>query len=138
MTRERIREYFARDRYAALTGIEILEVREGYAKTHLKVEDKHLNGNNVVMGGCIYTMADFTFALAANCGESESITLNSSIVFMNDTSFRQVHSEEPAKDHQATGSCTAKNGVQRFFAHRYIRHFQCFSRSPHKIRNCTA
>lgn len=93
MTPERIREYFAKDRYAALTGIEILEVREGYAKTHLTVEDKHLNGNNVVMGGCIYTMADFTFALAANCGDAESITLNSSIVFNSPASGKELFAE---------------------------------------------
>ena len=57
------------------------------------MEDKHLNGNNVVMGGCIYTMADFTFALAANCGDSESITLNSSIVFNSPASGKDLYAE---------------------------------------------
>ena len=93
MTPEKIREYFANDRYAALTGIEILEVREEYAKTRIVVEDKHLNGNNVVMGGCIYTLADFTFALAANCGHSESITLNSSIVFNGPAKGKYLYAE---------------------------------------------
>lgn len=93
MTPEQIRVYFANDRYAALTGIEILEVRDEYAKTRIVVEDKHLNGNNVVMGGCIYTLADFTFALAANCGPSESITLNSSIVFNGPAKGKYLYAE---------------------------------------------
>ncbi len=93
MQPEEVKRYFANDRYAALTGIEILEVREEYAKTRITVEDKHLNGNNVVMGGCIYTLADFTFALAANCGPSESITLNSSIVFNAPARGRFLYAE---------------------------------------------
>ncbi|MCQ2505292.1 MAG: PaaI family thioesterase [Saccharofermentans sp.] len=93
MTEDKIREFFANDRYAALTGIEILEVKEGYAKTKITVEDKHLNGNNVVMGGCIYTMVDFTFALAANCGESECITLNSSIVFNSPATGKELYAQ---------------------------------------------
>lgn len=99
MTPDQIREFFATDRFAALTGVEILEVRDSYAKTRLVVEDKHLNGNNVVMGGCIYTLADFTFALAANCGERRSVTLTSNIVFNSPASSKILYAEtEIVKD----------------------------------------
>jgi len=93
MKPEEIREFFAKDRFAEMTGIEILEVREGYAKTKIDVEDKHLNANNVVMGGCIYTLADYTFALAANCGELRSKTLSSSIVFNSPANGKVLYAE---------------------------------------------
>ncbi|HAW16098.1 MAG TPA: phenylacetic acid degradation protein [Clostridiales bacterium] len=93
MTPDEIREFFAKDRFAAATGIEILEVSEGYAKTRLVVEDRHLNANNVVMGGCVYTLADFTFALAANCGELRSMTLSSNIVFNSPANGKILYAE---------------------------------------------
>ena len=93
MTPDEIREFFAKDRFAAATGIEILEVSEGYAKTRLVVEDRHLNANNVVMGGGIYTLADFTFALAANCGELRSMTLSSNIVFNSPANGKILYAE---------------------------------------------
>ena len=93
MKPEEIRDFFAKDRFAAMTGIEILEVSEGYAKTRLVVEDRHLNANNVVMGGCVYTLADYTFALAANCGELRSMTLSSNIVFNSPANGSVLYAE---------------------------------------------
>ena len=81
MNREEVLEYFGKDRYAELTGIEILEASRDHARTRLKIEPKHLNANDTVMGGCIYTIADFTFAIAANVDNSDTCTLNSNIIF---------------------------------------------------------
>lgn len=82
MNPEEAKIFFATDRYANdTTEIEILEVSVGYAKTRLRIKDKHLNGNNVVMGGCIYTLADYTFGIASNCGPMACVTLSSNIVF---------------------------------------------------------
>ena len=82
MNPEEAKIFFATDRYANdTTEIEVLEVSEGYAKTRLRIKDKHLNGNNVVMGGCIYTLADYTFGIASNCGPMACVTLSSNIVF---------------------------------------------------------
>lgn len=77
-----IRDFFKNDIYAIeTTGIEILEVKENYARTSLRVTDKHKNADGNCMGGCIYTLADFTFALAANCGNELTNTLSSNIIF---------------------------------------------------------
>ncbi|MCR5593968.1 MAG: PaaI family thioesterase [Saccharofermentans sp.] len=82
MNPDEAREFFKTDRYANdTTEIEILEISEGYAKTRLAIKDKHLNGNNVVMGGCIYTLADYTFGIASNCGPMSCVTLSSNIVY---------------------------------------------------------
>lgn len=93
MTPDEIREFFAKDRFAEMTGIEILEVSENYARTRLVVEDRHLNANNVVMGGCVYTLADFTFALAANCGDMRSMTLSSNMTFNSPASGKILYAE---------------------------------------------
>lgn len=82
MTTEEVIEYFSKDRYATqTTGIKILETRKDYAKTMLEVLPKHLNANDSVMGGSIYTIADFTFALAANVDNFDTCTLSSNIIF---------------------------------------------------------
>lgn len=94
MKREEVEAFFANDRFAnEATGIEIIEVRESYAKTKLEVKDVHKNANNVVMGGCIYTLADYTFALAANCGDSRAMTLSSNITFNSPASGSVLYAE---------------------------------------------
>lgn len=82
MTREEVIAYFSKDKYATeTTGIEIVVAEKDHAKTRLKILPKHLNANYTVMGGCIYTLADFTFALASNVDNTDTCTLNSNIIF---------------------------------------------------------
>ena len=61
------RETFADDRYAtSLTGIAIEHVGDHTAECSLAVASHHLNARDVVMGGVLFTMADFAAAIAAN------------------------------------------------------------------------
>lgn len=72
---ERAKEFFIKDRYAMVTtGIDILEVGEHYAKCSLKIDDRHINATGHVMGGAIYTLADFVFAVTTNF-ETENVTV---------------------------------------------------------------
>ena len=73
MNIEEVTERFKADKYAAgLTGIEIVEVRDNYVKTKLVVEPKHMNAFGIMQGGALFTLADFTFAVALNAGQEES------------------------------------------------------------------
>ena len=64
---EEAREMFIKDLYAnKLTGAVIDEVGEDYAKCSLKLTPDHRNAYGGVMGGAIYTLADFAFAVASN------------------------------------------------------------------------
>jgi len=68
-----ISERFQADQYATkITGIEIVEVREYYAKTKLVVEPKHMNAFGIMHGGTLFTLADFTFAVAINADKEDS------------------------------------------------------------------
>ncbi len=75
-TLEEIRKRFENDRYATkTTGVEIVEAEPGRAVCKLPLRPELLNANNVPMGGAIFTLADFTFAIASN-GHSEAISVS--------------------------------------------------------------
>ena len=54
------------DRFASGIGARLVEVREGYARAELTVEERHLNAAGVCQGGVIYTLADLAFAGVCN------------------------------------------------------------------------
>ncbi len=72
---ESAREFFANDLYATeATGIVIEEVGENYAKCSLKIERRHQNAVGHVMGGVMFTMADFAFAVSTNRGGNITVS----------------------------------------------------------------
>jgi len=77
-----IKEFFKNDRFAAHSGIELLEVSEGHAKARMRIEDHHLNGINVVHGGAIFTLADLAFAAASNSHGTVAVAINASIWYV--------------------------------------------------------
>ena len=76
-------EFFKGDIFALeTTGIKIDEVKPGYAKCRLDVERKHLNARNFVMGGAIFTLADFAMAVAAKANGTPAVSLNLNINYV--------------------------------------------------------
>lgn len=76
---EEIRNRFKNDHFATeTTGIVIDTAEPGKAVCSLTIEERHLNENNVPMGGAIFTLADFTCAIAAN-GYSEKPTVSQQV-----------------------------------------------------------
>jgi acyl-CoA thioesterase len=73
---EAVGRYFARDRFAATSGIELVELRPGYAKARMEVEPRHLNSVGIVQGGAIFTLADFAFAVACNTAGQVTVAVN--------------------------------------------------------------
>ena len=76
------KKLFAGDRYAALTGVEIVEADIGYCKASLVIEDKHLNAAGVVQGGAIFTLADLAFGVAANSHGQLALAINVNISYL--------------------------------------------------------
>lgn len=79
---EQIRDRFKHDRFATLSGAVIDEIDKDYAKCSLKIEDRHLNAMGYLMGGLIFTLADFAFAVATNWEREGTVSLNSTINFL--------------------------------------------------------
>lgn len=79
-----VRKRFADDLYATqTTGIEIVEVDELYAKCMLHLAAKHKNAMGAVMGGVLYTLADFAFAVAANYDTLTTVSISGDIKFLS-------------------------------------------------------
>jgi acyl-CoA thioesterase len=85
------RKHFARDRFAALAGVEIVEAGKGYCRARLVIDDRHLNAANVVQGGAIFTLADLAFAVASNSHGQIALAINASISFLRARSAGVLH-----------------------------------------------
>ena len=59
-------DFFKNDRFAAMAGVELMEISEGYAKARMLITPEHLNGGGVCQGGALFTLADLAFAAAVN------------------------------------------------------------------------
>ena len=78
-----VTDYFIKDRVAMVTtGIEIDAVDDGYAKCSLRVDERHVNATGQVMGGAIFTLADFVFAVATNSEDMITVTAVSQISYL--------------------------------------------------------
>jgi acyl-CoA thioesterase len=77
-----VKEFFKRDKFAELAGIELLEISPGSAKARMKIGPQHLNGVNIVHGGAIFTLADLVFAAASNSHGTVAVAINASISFI--------------------------------------------------------
>ena len=80
---EQAREFFIKDKFARVTtGIEIDAVGEKYARCSLKLDDRHQNATGHVMGGVLFTLADFVFAVASNFKQPVTVTTTSQISYL--------------------------------------------------------
>ena len=78
-TLDEIRACLSGDRFATETvGVHIDAAEPGYARCSMPVRPIHLNANSVPMGGAIFTLADFAFAVAAN-GHSTRVTVTQQV-----------------------------------------------------------
>jgi acyl-CoA thioesterase len=63
-------------------GMELLEVRAGYARLSMPVRPEFLNGHQICHGGMIFTLADSTFAFACNSYNINTVAAGCSIEFL--------------------------------------------------------
>lgn len=75
-------EFFKKDLFATQTGIELIEIAEGYSKAQLFIKEKHLNAGGRTQGGAIFTLADLALAAAANSHGTLAFSLSSNITFL--------------------------------------------------------
>ncbi len=77
------RETFANDRFATeAAGVIIEEAGDKVCRCSMKITPVHRNAAGGVMGGAIFTMADLTFAVAANFGGRMTVSISSNISFV--------------------------------------------------------
>ena len=80
---EKARDFFGKDIYASkTTGISIEEIGSHYAKCVLNITDAVKNAYGGVMGGAIFTLADYTFAVSSNFNAPQTVSVSSNISFI--------------------------------------------------------
>ena len=83
---EEVRELFGNDRFATeACGCRVLEASRGHAVCAFDIAPVHLNAMGNVMGGAIFTLADFALAIACNIGENPTVAVNNTIEYLNST-----------------------------------------------------
>lgn len=83
-TPEQLDEFFKDDTFAyQQAGCRVVEAWRGHGVAEMEIDpDKHFNAEGRVMGGAVFTLADYAFAAASMCGEASSVSLTSTIEFM--------------------------------------------------------
>ena len=83
LTLEQARDYFAHDRFATENGMTLDERDATRAVTSLTLSDRHKNAYGGVMGGAIFTLADFAFAALTNDTDRRTVAQQVSINYLS-------------------------------------------------------
>ena len=98
------------DLFSQWLGIEIMEIRDGYAKTKMIVRKEMINGLGIVHGGIAFSLADSTFAFACNNRNNLSVALDTAINFLKPVHVgdvliaetKEIHNGKSTGLHQIT------------------------------------
>ena len=83
-TLEEIARYFANDKFATeVAGCHVVAGSRGHAVCEMPLETKHYNAAGGVMGGAIFTLADFCLAIACNIGEAPTVSVSNTIEYLS-------------------------------------------------------
>ena len=81
---DEVRAFFGNDLFATeACGCRVLEASRGHAVCEFDITDGHLNAQGSVMGGAIFTLADFALAIGCNIGENPTVSVQNSIEFLS-------------------------------------------------------
>ena len=87
---EELKDFFKKDKYATMSGCEILEVGKGYCRAVMHCNDMHRNGYGGIMGGAMFTLMDFAFAVASNEGGVKTVASSCSITYVGNTDDNEL------------------------------------------------
>lgn len=107
---DEVRRLFAGDCFAtSACGCVVMEAAPGHAVCEFEITEGHLNAQGNVMGGAIFTLADFALAVACNMGEEPTVSVSNSIEFMSAAKGRRLI---------ATASCDKSGRTLGFYTVR--------------------
>lgn len=79
---DELKNFFERDRFVKANGIEIVSADSEKAVCKAYVVDNHLNANDAVQGGMLYTIADFAFAVLSNNLHPITVTQSANVSYI--------------------------------------------------------
>ena len=76
-------EYFKKDRFATDAGVKLVALSEEESEAEMVLTDAHKNAYGGVMGGAIFTLADFAFATLTNNNHKLTVAQQVSINYLS-------------------------------------------------------
>lgn len=118
---EQVQRIFSNDRFATeATGCRIVEAGPGHAVCELDVCERHRNEKGGVMGGAIFTLADFACAVASNIGEEPTVSVAFSIQYLSAVKGKRlIATADAQKNGRTLGfyDCMVRDDLGRDIAH---------------------
>ncbi len=76
-----VKQMMVRDEFSRWLGVSIVEVAESHVVTRMVVRAEMVNGFGITHGGIVYSLADSTFAFAANLGSKVAVAVDCSMSY---------------------------------------------------------
>ena len=80
---EEAREFFKGDKFATNLGVYLENLDENSCECSLELNDGHKNAVGGVLGGVIFTLADFAFAVLSNSLHSPTVAQQVSVNYLS-------------------------------------------------------
>ncbi|MFK7953748.1 MAG: hydroxyphenylacetyl-CoA thioesterase PaaI [Ekhidna sp.] len=98
-----VSQMMANDSFSQWLGIEVLEIKEGFAKIQMSVRSEMINGHGVAHGGISFSLADSAFAFASNSHGQKAVSIETSInhikpIFEGDELLATAEKESTSKN----------------------------------------
>ncbi len=77
-----VEKMMADDAFSQWLGIEVVNIKPGYAELQMKVRKEMVNGFNVTHGGIAFSLADSALAFASNSYGRVALALENNISYM--------------------------------------------------------
>ncbi len=94
-TLEEAQEFFKNDRFATINGMKLEALKEDGCICSMDITEDHRNAYGGIMGGVIFTLGDFAFAIASNNVHKPTVALDVNINFLS--SSKGTHLTATAK-----------------------------------------
>ena len=82
---EEAQEFFKADRFADINGVQLDKLEDDTCECSMELKDIHKNAYGGVMGGVIFTLGDFAFAVMSNHLHRPTVGQQVSINYLNAT-----------------------------------------------------
>ena len=92
---EEAQKFFENDTFATKNGMKIESINEDGCVCSMDITKDHRNAYGGIMGGVIFTLGDFAFAVASNNVHTPTVALNVNINFLS--SSKGTHLTATAK-----------------------------------------
>lgn len=90
MNLNELQELYRNDRFATAAGCRIIEAGETQTVCEMEITETLLNAHGGVMGGAIFTLADFAFAVASNYAGVPSVAIECNIRYYAPTKGQRL------------------------------------------------